>query len=74
MKIAARDWLALSHLLDEALSLPSEARAGWLARLGSEHAALKPILAELLTREDLTAPGGFLESLPKILLPDRARD
>lgn len=69
MSIAARDWRALSRLLDEALSLPSEARIGWVARLGAEHAAWKPILAELLTREDLTAPGGFLERLPRIPLP-----
>jgi hypothetical protein len=69
MKIAARDWQALSRLLDEALSLPVTARASWASRLGPEHTALKPILQELFTRDDLSPTGGFLETLPDISLP-----
>jgi eukaryotic-like serine/threonine-protein kinase len=69
MKIASHDWQALSRLLDDALALPVAARLSWLSQLGSEHAALRPVLQDLLTREDLSETSGFLEALPKISLP-----
>jgi serine/threonine protein kinase len=41
-------WPLFSKLLDEALDLPTEARAQWLAALPIEYADLKPHLAELI--------------------------
>jgi len=50
------DWLVLSPLLDDALSLPAAERAGWLAALAADD-AIKTALAGLL---DL--PGGGMET------------
>ena len=41
-------WTRLSRLLDEALDLPVEARASWVAALGPEYEPLKPRLLALL--------------------------
>jgi hypothetical protein len=69
MTIAARDWLSLSNLLDTVLSLPREARPSWVEGLDAEQEPLKPVLRELLAREDLAETGSFLATLPKIGAP-----
>ena len=47
IKLAA-NWPVLSPLLDEALDLPTEQRAAWLASLPSEHRAFRTELDDLL--------------------------
>src|SRR5262245_40074479 len=54
-KLAA-NWPALSPLLDEALELPEDERAIWLANLSSEHQYLRTQLERLLA-----APSASLE-------------
>ncbi len=66
MTIASFDWVELSWLLDTALSLTPRAREQWLAGLGLEHVALKGLLSDLLTRQDLSESGDFLARLPEI--------
>jgi serine/threonine-protein kinase len=66
MPIAEHDWPTLSRLLDTALSLAPEKRSAWLEGLDREHENLKPMLRELLEREDLRESGDFLATLPKL--------
>jgi eukaryotic-like serine/threonine-protein kinase len=66
MPIAARDWQALSRLLDTALSLPPGDRESWLQGLEGEDESLKVLLHDLISRKDLVETRGFLETLPKI--------
>lgn len=47
------EWSVISKLLDEAIELASAERAAWLERLPSEHAHLKPYLAELIATSAL---------------------
>jgi serine/threonine-protein kinase len=65
---AARDWSTLNRLLETAVSLPPSERLAWVEQLGSDHASLKPLLRELLTREDLSETGDFLATLPRVAL------
>ncbi|MEZ5417247.1 MAG: serine/threonine-protein kinase [Vicinamibacterales bacterium] len=58
-------WATISRLLDEALDLPEAERAGWLARLGPEHAPLLPRLRAMLARAT-TDDDGFLAALPPL--------
>ena len=58
-------WATISRLLDEALDLPEAERAGWLARLGPEHAPLVPRLRAMLARAT-TDDDGFLAALPPL--------
>jgi WD40 repeat protein/serine/threonine protein kinase/TPR repeat protein len=64
MVLAARDWLALSRLLDTALSLPESERMAWVAGLPVDQEPLKKVLQDLLSR----GTGGFLSTLPKLTL------
>lgn len=66
MTIAAHDWSVLNRLLNQALSLPEIERISWVEGLSGEQAMLKPLLLELLTREDLVETGDFLATLPKV--------
>jgi serine/threonine-protein kinase len=66
MTIAELDWPVLNRLLDTALSLSQTERAAWIEALDAEHAALKPVLRNLLERGDLRATGDFLATLPKL--------
>jgi tetratricopeptide (TPR) repeat protein len=66
MSIAAHDWLALSRLLDSALTLSPSERASWVEGLSGEHEAMKPVLRELLSRPDLADAERFLGTLPKL--------
>ncbi|MEK8030608.1 protein kinase [Ideonella sp. DXS29W] len=50
--MAPEQWALLRRLLDEALELPAPERAGWLANLPEEHAALRPRLENLLAHAD----------------------
>ena len=50
LDIDAATWAALNRLLDTALELPPNQRAGWVDRLGPEYDALKSRLRDLLSR------------------------
>jgi len=64
MGIAARDWLALSRLLDRALTLAPGARDAWIEALTGEDSVLKPVLRDLLSQSAQT--GRFRGTLPNI--------
>lgn len=62
-------WQQLSGLLDEALALPPEERAAWLAQLPPQHAELIPSLKRMLAKES-QGDNEFLArpvTLPKVL-------
>jgi serine/threonine protein kinase/Tol biopolymer transport system component len=54
-------WGLLNRLLDEALALPSQDRAGWVDALPGEYEPLKPRLRSLIS-----GPGQRLERLPSL--------
>ncbi len=57
----AADWPLISPLLDEALDLPTQDRAAWLANLPKEHGRLRTALGALLASE-------ALECLPEVTI------
>ncbi len=63
------DWPELNRLLDEALQLPADAQAGWLAGLQGADSTHREALAELLRTNARIGSAGFLETLPHIPLP-----
>ena len=66
----AEEWPAISRLLDQALSLPAQARTAWLNALSDKEARHSEILRALLqTATDLES-GDFLRTPPA--LPDEA--
>jgi eukaryotic-like serine/threonine-protein kinase len=60
------EWAALSSLLDEALELPDEDRAGWIDRLPSQHDAIRPRLRRLLLAAGAVESSTFLKTVPKV--------
>ena len=54
-------WPAFSRLLDEALDLSEDERAGWLNRLPPEHDAVRPWLKRLLI-DERSVPEHFLDA------------
>lgn len=64
MNITPRDWHALSRLLDVALTLPHVERDSWLEQLEHDDQPLRPLLAELFQRQDLSETGAFLSTPP----------
>jgi tetratricopeptide (TPR) repeat protein len=68
----ADQWPCLSHLLDEALSLPPERRSAWLDGLSGTDAELRSALEELLSTQAEIETGSFLERLPALLPPEPA--
>ncbi len=63
--IPAQDWPAVSRLFDEALDLPEDERAAWLARLATEQPALAPAVQALLWANARRETGDFLERGPQ---------
>jgi hypothetical protein len=65
----AEHWSVISALLDEALALPLDARAGWLDTLGGERAvspgAVQALQALLKTQSEIDTRD-FLEHLPSL--------
>lgn len=55
------DWRRLSPLLDEALDLPPEARAAWLAAIGADDPSIAAQLRRLLDEDDAARARGFLD-------------
>lgn len=55
-------WTRLSALVDEALALPVEARAAWLAQLAAVDAALAEQVAEFLASSDEASRDGFMRA------------
>jgi serine/threonine protein kinase/tetratricopeptide (TPR) repeat protein len=63
-------WRVLSPYLDEALELPTEDRAAWLASVCGHDAALAADLQAMLVEQDVVHESGFLEGA--ILAPGLA--
>lgn len=62
-------WPRVSARLDEALDLPIEARAAWLAKLAGEEAELRPYLERLLStpaRQRIEAPRLRMAAAPAL--------
>jgi tetratricopeptide (TPR) repeat protein len=59
------EWATLNSLLDEALELPEDRRAGWLESLPTKHDAIRPRLRLLLAPGSAEA-SGFLATIPKV--------
>ena len=55
-------WPAFSALLDEAMDVPDRERPAWLAALGSEHAAVRPWLARVITTAAAAPEPHFLQT------------
>jgi serine/threonine-protein kinase len=51
MKRTASEYAILSALLDQALDLPEDARAAWVARMSATHSDLEPALRRMLLSE-----------------------
>jgi tetratricopeptide (TPR) repeat protein len=56
MKHTASEYAVLLALLDEALDLQAEARAGWVDRLPESHAGLRPTLRRMLSETSSQEP------------------
>jgi eukaryotic-like serine/threonine-protein kinase len=63
--IDASSWAQLDQLLDAALDQPASERGRWIDLLGAEHAALEPRLRSLLSRDEESDAGSYLDTLPK---------
>jgi serine/threonine-protein kinase len=71
LDIDADTWSALNSLLDRALDLASIHRMPWIEALGTEYAALKPRLRDLLSRADALRTSQILDTIPRFPdLPD----
>ncbi|HEY8507440.1 MAG TPA: protein kinase, partial [Steroidobacteraceae bacterium] len=70
--IDRESWPQLSHLLDEALELPAEARARWLESLDCKDERLKERLRALLSHTSDVETGDVFNTLPKITLREDA--
>ncbi len=66
LDIDAETWSRVSALLDEALELPPQARAAWLAALPAQHADLTNTLRKLLARAAKVESNALLDTLPKL--------
>jgi eukaryotic-like serine/threonine-protein kinase len=66
LDIDAQTWSRISALLDDALELPPQARAAWLAALPPQHADLTNTLRELLARAAKVETNALLDTLPKL--------
>ena len=64
--IDKKTWSRLSPLLDDALGLPPQARAAWLAALPPQHADLTDTLRDLLARAAQVETDALLGTLPKL--------
>ena len=64
--IDEKTWSRVSPLLDDALDLPPQDRAAWLAALPAQHADLTGTLRELLARAAQVETDALLGTLPKL--------
>src|SRR5579863_711692 len=67
--LSPEQWQVLSPYLDQALAMPDDARAAWLASLGEKDPALVVQLRALLDEHRVLAQEGFLEN-GRWTLPD----
>ena len=65
----AAQWAVVDALLDEALALPPQARADWLASLRGERAQHSELLRSLLATQARVETGDFLDTLPPLHRP-----
>ena len=66
MKFTDEEWLVLSRLLDEILTLPADERQAWLEALPHDTENLKPTLHALFAQRATAETNRFLKTLPKI--------
>jgi eukaryotic-like serine/threonine-protein kinase len=59
-------WARLNRLLDQALDLPAEERAQWIAGLGPEAETMKARLLALLAHAPSVQGSGFLSAVPTL--------
>jgi eukaryotic-like serine/threonine-protein kinase len=62
-------WRAVSPYLDEALALPDDGRAAWLAAIAARDAALGAELRSLLADHERLQHAGFLEGASSVFQP-----
>ncbi len=72
MKLDPATWRQLSGLLDDALDLAPADVPAWLARLPPEHAALAPMLREMLVRRAAPETQDLIDRPPPITLAEGA--
>lgn len=65
MKVAARDWPAISALFDQALDLPASERDHFVAGLAGPQAAYRQMLADLLADQRAVETQDFMQVLPR---------
>ena len=70
--IDAATWSRVDPLLDAALDLPLQERAGWLAALPPQHADLTALLQELLDRAANVQTNALFAALPALDTHDAA--
>ena len=68
-RFSQAEWAALSRMLDEALELPRDQRAAWIAEQRAEHPSLAAELEALLAREAKIEEDGFLSASQAPELP-----
>jgi serine/threonine protein kinase len=66
MNLTREDWGKALRLLDQALELPSAARAGWLDALPPDAVRLRPALETLLAQRGALETADFLGSGPRL--------
>ncbi len=66
---AHEQWPALERLLDDALDQPAAQRQAWLDALGTEHAAHKDTLRQLLQAHAKAESADLYGSLPRLAVP-----
>jgi serine/threonine protein kinase/Tfp pilus assembly protein PilF len=69
MRFSREDWAALSRLLDEALEVPEDERAAWIAEQRAINPALGAELETLLNEESTIDRAGFLSERQSAELP-----
>jgi len=71
-RLSPERWRVVSPYVEEALELPEDRRAEWLASLRSRDAALANDVESLFALRSLASHEGFLEGAPAISTDDRS--
>jgi serine/threonine-protein kinase len=73
MNLSAGTWTTLSKLLDEALDLPPDERAGWLEQVTRTQPEIAPALQKLLAAHASDETADVLRQLPALDMPESPR-
>ncbi len=66
MKISKEDWQIIEPLLNAGLELDTDARVAWLAGLETTHAAVLPLLRQMLATHDRAEQAKELETVSRL--------